>query len=137
VWCIMDFLGLHLCKSTLGISTIICNKPNTYPPKRVTSAATIILMMNFKLMHRWNPLCKGFMLSHFGRVCCVCQHRRMIHTIVRKSLVKYCKGAPKAYLGGKGIISFYGWSSCVISFGLRQYLDFVLYIIERVPKYLG
>ncbi len=35
------------------------------------------------------------------------------------------------------IISFYGWSSYVISFGLRQYLDFVPYIIERVPKYLG
>ncbi len=35
------------------------------------------------------------------------------------------------------IISFYGWSSYVISFGLRQYLDFVLYIIEQVPKYLG
>ncbi len=35
------------------------------------------------------------------------------------------------------IILFYGWSSYVISFGLRQYLDFVPYIIEQVPKYLG
>ena len=34
------------------------------------------------------------------------------------------------------IISFYGWSSFVISFGLRQYLSFVPYIIERVSKYL-
>ena len=24
-----------------------------------------ILMMDFKSMHRWNPLCKGFILSHF------------------------------------------------------------------------
>ena len=52
-------------------------------------------MMNFKSMHRWNPICKGFMLSHFGRVCCVGQHRGMIHTIVRKSLVKYCKTQSK------------------------------------------
>jgi len=35
------------------------------------------------------------------------------------------------------IISCYGWSSYVISFVLRQYLSFVPYIIERVPKYLG
>ena len=35
------------------------------------------------------------------------------------------------------IILFYGWSSYVISSGLRQYLDFAPYIIERVPKYLG
>ena len=52
-------------------------------------------MMNFKSMHCWNPICKGFMLSHFGRVCCVGQHRGMIHTIVRKSLVKYCKTRSK------------------------------------------
>ncbi len=43
------------------------------------------------------------MLSHFGRVCCVGQHRGMIHTMVRKSVVKHCKGALKAYLGGKGL----------------------------------
>ena len=35
------------------------------------------------------------------------------------------------------IISFYGWSSYVISFGLRQYLTFVPYFTERIPKYLG
>ncbi len=35
------------------------------------------------------------------------------------------------------IILFYGWSSYVISSGLRQYLDFAPYIIERVSKYLG
>ncbi len=35
------------------------------------------------------------------------------------------------------IILFYRWSSYVISFGLRQYLSFVPYIIEPVPKYLG
>jgi hypothetical protein len=29
------------------------------------------------------------------------------------------------------------WSSYVISFGLRQYLTFVPYIIEQIPKYLG
>jgi hypothetical protein len=35
------------------------------------------------------------------------------------------------------IISFYGWSSYVISFGLRHYLSFVLYFIQRLPKYPG
>ncbi len=35
------------------------------------------------------------------------------------------------------IILFYGWSSYVICFGFRQYLSFVPYIIERIPKYLG
>ena len=35
------------------------------------------------------------------------------------------------------IIPFFGWSSYVISFGLGQYLSFVPYIIEQVPKYLG
>ena len=34
------------------------------------------------------------------------------------------------------VILFYGWSSYVISSGLRQYLSFVPYIIEQVPKYL-
>ena len=125
MWCIMDFLGLHLCKSTLGISTIICNKPNTYPPKRCTSAATIILMMNFKSMHRWNPLCKGFMLSHFGRVCCVGQHRGMIHTIVRKSLVKYCKTRSKhgpRRERVKGCLVWSGPSSVPIEFP-RKYIS--------------
>ena len=27
-----------------------------------------------KSMHCWNPLCKGFILSHFGRACCVGKH---------------------------------------------------------------
>jgi hypothetical protein len=60
-------------------------------------------MINFKPMHRWNPICKGFMLSHFGWVCCVGQHRGMIHTIVRKSLVKYCKWHPNDTQGRKGL----------------------------------
>jgi len=63
-------------------------------------------MMNFKSMHRWNPICKGFILSHFGWVCCVGQHRGMIHTIVRKSLVKYCKNDTQMTndtLGVKGL----------------------------------
>ena len=34
-------------------------------------------------------------------------------------------------------IWFYRWSSYVICFGLRQYLSFVPYIIEWIPKYLG
>ena len=56
---------------------------------------TLILMLCSKSMHRWNPLCKGFILSHFGRACCMGQHCVLIHTIVRKSLVKYCKRPPK------------------------------------------
>ena len=58
-------MGLRLCISTIGISTTYCNEPNNYPPKRCMSATTIILMLCSKSMHRWNPLCKGFILSHF------------------------------------------------------------------------
>ena len=36
-------LGLHLCISTIGISTKYCNEPTNYPPKRCMSATTIIL----------------------------------------------------------------------------------------------
>ncbi len=36
-------LGLHLCISTIGISTTYCNEPTNYPPKRCMSATTIIL----------------------------------------------------------------------------------------------
>ena len=59
------------------------------------SATTIILPQCSKSMHRWNPLCKGFILSHFGQACFVGQHCVLIHTIVRKALVKYCKRTPK------------------------------------------
>ena len=38
-----------------------------------TSATTLILTLCHKSIHRWNPLCKGFILSHFGRVACVVQ----------------------------------------------------------------
>ena len=88
-------MGLRLCISTIGISTTFCNEPKNYPPKRCMSATTIILMLCSKSMHRWNPLCKGFILSHFGWVCCVGQHCVLIHTIVRLPLVKYCKRPPK------------------------------------------
>jgi hypothetical protein len=54
------------------------------------SCTTIILTQCSKSMHRWNPLCKGFILSHFDGACCVGKHCVLIHTIVRKSLVKYC-----------------------------------------------
>ena len=99
-------MGLRLCISTIGISTTFCNEPKNYPPKRCMSATTIILMLCSKSMHRWNPLCKGFILSHFGRACCLGQHCFLIHTIVRKALVKYSKrrskGGPKAVHGWKG-----------------------------------
>ena len=58
-------LGLRLSISTKGISTTYCNEPKNYPPKRCMSATTIILMKCSKSMHHWNPLCKGFILSHF------------------------------------------------------------------------
>ena len=88
-------MGLRLCISTIGISTTFCNEPKNYPPKRCMSATTIILMLCSKSMHRWNPLCKGFILSHFGRACCLGQHCVLIHTIVRKALVKYSKRRSK------------------------------------------
>ena len=94
----LELLGLRLCISTIGIGTTYCNEPKNYPPKRCMSATTIILTQCSKSMHRWNPLCKGFIL------CCVGgQHRVLIHTIVRKALVKYCKGTVKAHLGRKGL----------------------------------
>ena len=40
MWCIMGFLSLHLCKSTVRISTIICNKPKHYPQKGFMSSTT-------------------------------------------------------------------------------------------------
>jgi len=58
-------------------------------------------------MHRWNPLCKGFILSHFGWVCCVGQHRVLIHTIVRKSRVKYCKKRTKSAPRQERVEGFY------------------------------
>ena len=70
----LGLLGLCLCTSTIGIGTTYWNEPKNYPPKRCTSATTIILMLCSKLMHQWNPLCKGFILSHFGWACCVGQH---------------------------------------------------------------
>jgi len=56
---------------------------------------TKILTLSSKSMHHWNPLCKGFILSHFGQACCVGQHCILIHVIIRKSLLKYCKRHPK------------------------------------------
>jgi hypothetical protein len=55
-------LGLRLCISTIGISTTYCKEPNNYPPKRCMSATTNLLTQCSKSMHRWNPLCKGFIL---------------------------------------------------------------------------
>jgi hypothetical protein len=63
-------LGLRLCISTIGISTTYCKEPNNYPPKRCMSATTIILTQCSKSMHRWNPLCEGFILSHFDGMLC-------------------------------------------------------------------
>ncbi len=54
-------------------------------------------------MHCWNPECKSFMLSHFERAGCVGQYCLRVHTKVRISLVKYCKGPLKAPLGRKGL----------------------------------
>jgi hypothetical protein len=88
-------MGLRLCISTIGISTTFCNEPKNYPPKRCMSATTIILMLCSKSMHHWNPLCNGFILSHFGRACWLGQHCVLIHTIVRKALVKYSKRRSK------------------------------------------
>jgi hypothetical protein len=39
-----------------------------------TSATTLILTLSSKSMCRWNLICKGFILSHFGRVACVVHH---------------------------------------------------------------
>ena len=59
-------LGLRLCISMIGISTTYCKEPNNYPPKRCCmSATTIILTQCSKSMHRWNPICMGFIMSHF------------------------------------------------------------------------
>ena len=80
-------LGLRLCISTIGISTTYCNEPKNYPPKRWMSATTIILPLCSKSMHRWNPPCKGFILSHFGRACCVGQQRLMLHNLTYVPLV--------------------------------------------------
>ena len=74
---------------------IFCNEPKNYPPKTMLSATTIILSSYSQSQCRWNPLCKGFILSHFGWACCVGQHCVLIHTLVRKSLVKYCKTCTK------------------------------------------
>ena len=41
-------LGLHLCISTIGISTTYCNEPTNYTPKRCMSATTIILTQCLK-----------------------------------------------------------------------------------------
>jgi len=84
---------MHLAVTPAHISWFL--NPGLYG----MSTTTKILTLSSKSMHRWNPLCKGFILSHFGRACCVGQHCVLIHTIVRKSLVKYCKrrtkGAPR------------------------------------------
>ena len=88
-------MGIRLCISTIGITTKFCNEPKNYPPKRCMSATTIILMLCSKSMHHWNPLCNGFILSHFGRACWLGQHCVLIHTIVRKALVKYSKRRSK------------------------------------------
>jgi len=95
------FLGLHPCLSTIGISTTYCNEPKKYPPKGCMSATTIIVTLCSKSMDCWNPLCKGFILSHFGLACCLGQHCVLRHTIVYKALVNTVKGVPKAHLGGK------------------------------------
>ena len=84
------WLGLRVCISPIGIGTKYCNEYKNSPPwKRcLLPAATIILTLCSKSIYCWNPLCKGFILSHFGRACCVGQHCDLIHTIVRKSLVR-------------------------------------------------
>jgi hypothetical protein len=74
-------LGICLSISMIGIGTTYCNEPKNYPPKRCLPAATIILMLCSKSMHRWNPLCKGFILSHFGRACYVGQLFLLIHNL--------------------------------------------------------
>ena len=89
-------LGLRFCITTIGISTPYCNKPKNYPSKRCMSATTIILTLCSKSMHCWNPLCKGFILTHFGRSCCVGQHCLLIHAIICKTLVKNCKKHTKS-----------------------------------------
>ena len=70
-----------------------------YPPKTmfIQHHTTIILMMNFQSLNRWNPLCNGFILSHFRWVCCMGQYCILIHMIVCKSLVKYCKMPHKCH----------------------------------------
>ncbi len=60
------------------------------------------------------------------------EYEKIGSTIRKTRLYKFIRVAYS-----QPLISFYGWSSYVISFGLREYLDFVPYIIERVPKYLG
>ena len=49
---------------------------------------------------------QGLHSESLWRACCLGQHCVLIHTIVRKSLLKYCKSAPKAHLGGKGLKNY-------------------------------
>jgi hypothetical protein len=77
--------GVLESTGTVGINTIFCGVPQTYPPKQEMSTTTLILMLSSKSMHCWNPPFKGFILSHFEQVGCVVQHGLLIHTIVRNS----------------------------------------------------
>ena len=77
--------GVLESTSTVGISTKCCGVPQKCPPKRSMSVTNLILTFYFTAMHRWNPLLKGFISSHFERVGCVVQHGVSIHTKVRKN----------------------------------------------------
>ncbi len=49
------------------------------------STTALIIALSSKTMHHWNPLFKGFILSHFEQVGCVFQHGLLIHRRVPNS----------------------------------------------------